>query len=626
MSYKAFISYEGSDRPVAEAMAAALKKSGITCWIAPRDITAGEYWMSAIMDAIRQCEVIVVVFSSQTNKSLHVIREVERSIHYALFPVVYRIEDESPRGPYEYALSVWQMFDAFNPVSPESLNRLCELVAVQLQTRSSSFAAMYGEMFDADQASADPLADVTLRSMLSRLAGQMIEQRKVEVDLDPFSDDDKDMLASGTTAGWLRESPSPSHPKKRFVQLANADLRERVLANWIAEHADKPVAEILDWAGQFSPLGDGVARHLVEAGGDSGAATMKGILAADLPAVERIVASLAERFAESEAALQSLVAETVATGSKYALRGLALGAQALIQSGRRDVAGDLLDSMWDRLEATPRDVADPRFLVEIASEKGRLLLRQGYSRKAEHQFRRTLSEARKLRDNVLVGIVSNNLARALLDDPNGGDKNRAEAIKLLEANVDRFKKVSEKRHLAVANNNLGDAYSEIDAKKAESFFRRDVEICRELGDILELVNALDRLGVFFTQKERYDQARQAHEEEIKLCRKILHPRSHARALANLGWNYFRDGNRNSDRAAMELARTTLLQSRELFSSLDEPRLFSTLLENLGRVQFLLGDRPAGVATLHKSIQQYRRCPNGQQKAAEIERELNGLAE
>jgi hypothetical protein len=69
---------------------------------------------------------------------------------------------------------------------------------------------------------------------------------------------------------------------------------------------------------------------------------------------------------------------------------------------------------------------------------------------------------------------------------------------------------------------------------------------------------------------------------------------------------------------------TLQESRRIFSSLKEPALFAPTLESLGRVQFLLGQRSEGVATLRDSMEQYRELPEGERDAALIQRELDDL--
>jgi hypothetical protein len=69
MIYDVFISHSTRDKTAADAACAALEASGIRCWIAPRDITPGAEWGEAIIKAINQCRVMVLIFSANANES-----------------------------------------------------------------------------------------------------------------------------------------------------------------------------------------------------------------------------------------------------------------------------------------------------------------------------------------------------------------------------------------------------------------------------------------------------------------------------------------------------------------------------------------------------------------------------
>jgi DNA-directed RNA polymerase subunit RPC12/RpoP len=110
-----FISYCQADKAVALAICDALESGGLACWIAPRNIAPGSDWTTAIVTAIAECQSLVLVFSSKTNQSDHVPREVlhalERRRH--IFP--FRIENVAPTGAIAYPLLGVQWLDAFEP-------------------------------------------------------------------------------------------------------------------------------------------------------------------------------------------------------------------------------------------------------------------------------------------------------------------------------------------------------------------------------------------------------------------------------------------------------------------------------------------------------------------------------
>jgi hypothetical protein len=74
-----FISYATPDRPFAERVCGGLEGAGLRCWIAPRDMTPGVDWSSALVTAIDAVGLLVDAISGHTPESRHVPREVEQS-------------------------------------------------------------------------------------------------------------------------------------------------------------------------------------------------------------------------------------------------------------------------------------------------------------------------------------------------------------------------------------------------------------------------------------------------------------------------------------------------------------------------------------------------------------------
>lgn len=88
-----FISYAHNDKPIADAICASLESEGIRCWIAPRDVTPGKDYASEIIDAIDSSRIMIMVFSSNSNNSTHVIKELDRAISKVESIIPFRIED-----------------------------------------------------------------------------------------------------------------------------------------------------------------------------------------------------------------------------------------------------------------------------------------------------------------------------------------------------------------------------------------------------------------------------------------------------------------------------------------------------------------------------------------------------
>ncbi len=111
-THKVFISYASSDRAVADSVCAALERAGVRCWIAPRDVTPGEFYSEAIVHAIDSTTVVVLVLSQNAAVSQHVLREVERASSKRHPVVSFRIDLAPIPAALEYFLNTSQWLDA----------------------------------------------------------------------------------------------------------------------------------------------------------------------------------------------------------------------------------------------------------------------------------------------------------------------------------------------------------------------------------------------------------------------------------------------------------------------------------------------------------------------------------
>ena len=132
MAHDIFVSYAHQDRTVANAVCATLEAHGIRCWIAPRDILPGMDWGEAIIDALQEAKVMVLVFSSGSNDSNQIKREVERAVHQGIAVVPFRIEDVLPSKTLEYFISTQHWLDALTPPLEDHLEHLAETITVLL--------------------------------------------------------------------------------------------------------------------------------------------------------------------------------------------------------------------------------------------------------------------------------------------------------------------------------------------------------------------------------------------------------------------------------------------------------------------------------------------------------------
>jgi hypothetical protein len=141
MEFDAFISYANADKTTADAACAVLEAAGISCWVAPRDISPGREYAAAIIDAIDRCRVMVLIFSSSANDSPQVRREIERAASKGAAIMPVRIEKVAPTKSMEYFLGDIHWLDAMTPPIENHLQQL----AVTIKALLNANAAVAGE-------------------------------------------------------------------------------------------------------------------------------------------------------------------------------------------------------------------------------------------------------------------------------------------------------------------------------------------------------------------------------------------------------------------------------------------------------------------------------------------------
>src|SRR5580704_16929516 len=136
MAHDVFISYSSKDKITADAVCATLESHGIRCWIAPRDVKPGEEYAAALVRALHDSRVLVLVFSSGANQSPQVLREVERAVSRGLPILPFRIEDVPPSEAMEYYIASRHWLDALTPPMEDHLVRLAETAKFLLSRAS----------------------------------------------------------------------------------------------------------------------------------------------------------------------------------------------------------------------------------------------------------------------------------------------------------------------------------------------------------------------------------------------------------------------------------------------------------------------------------------------------------
>ena len=116
MRYDVFISYSSIDQKITEGVCAYLEQQGIRCFVAYRDIPRGVVWATAIVEALENSRMMVVLFSKNFNDSSQVEREIELASNMEMPILTFRLSDVAFRGAKKYYLQNLNWIDAFpNP-------------------------------------------------------------------------------------------------------------------------------------------------------------------------------------------------------------------------------------------------------------------------------------------------------------------------------------------------------------------------------------------------------------------------------------------------------------------------------------------------------------------------------
>ena len=89
-------------------------------------------WGAAIIDAIQEAKALVLIFSSNSNDSDQIKREVERTVHQGIAVIPFRIEDVLPNKTLEYFISTQHWLDALTPPLEDHMAHLADTITVLL--------------------------------------------------------------------------------------------------------------------------------------------------------------------------------------------------------------------------------------------------------------------------------------------------------------------------------------------------------------------------------------------------------------------------------------------------------------------------------------------------------------
>lgn len=99
-----FISYSSYDKKIANNVCNFLESHNVKCFILPRDAEQGTEIGNQIKDALKKTELVLLIFSKHSNKSLRVQKQMELAFNQYKTILRFEIDGSDPTGPMEYYL------------------------------------------------------------------------------------------------------------------------------------------------------------------------------------------------------------------------------------------------------------------------------------------------------------------------------------------------------------------------------------------------------------------------------------------------------------------------------------------------------------------------------------------
>ncbi len=136
MTYDVFISYAAEDGETANLVLDGLESSGLSCWIAPRNVLSGIPFPEQIVTAIKKSRLMLVVFSASSNRSGHVRNELNIAVEADLGILPMWIDDFEVSKSMKYYVGTAHWFDAREGGVKEHLPVLIDSVKAVLSSKA----------------------------------------------------------------------------------------------------------------------------------------------------------------------------------------------------------------------------------------------------------------------------------------------------------------------------------------------------------------------------------------------------------------------------------------------------------------------------------------------------------
>lgn len=123
----AFISHAHQYSSIAQKICSRLEENGISCWIAPRDISSGD-WAGSIMNGLSQADILIFIVGEYSISSPECLKELTEATHTCSYIISFKVDntDLSPKMRYHLAPAHW--LDASKPPLEQRIDELLQRV------------------------------------------------------------------------------------------------------------------------------------------------------------------------------------------------------------------------------------------------------------------------------------------------------------------------------------------------------------------------------------------------------------------------------------------------------------------------------------------------------------------
>lgn len=126
-----FISHSVKDKEIAFRVCRIFEQNGVSCWIAPRDVTPGVRYPGEITNTIENCDAFILIFSCNSNRSIPVLAEIEMAFSKEIPIYTVKIDDTNPNPDLQYFLRIHQWHDV---IASNFNEKIIELAGVVLKS------------------------------------------------------------------------------------------------------------------------------------------------------------------------------------------------------------------------------------------------------------------------------------------------------------------------------------------------------------------------------------------------------------------------------------------------------------------------------------------------------------